>query len=114
MRWARQWHRQRRNPHVFRSVQSEQLEPRLLISANPANPSSASLKKVVDSQAAVVDGAQFPPGAFSAGPGLRNYLINRIHDPFSPLPDPLRKGGAARRGRVLHENAHVIIIINSC
>lgn len=71
MQWARQWSRQRRHAHAPRSFQLEPLEPRLLMSADPTMLAPASLTRVSDGQSAVVEGANFPPGAFNAASGSR-------------------------------------------
>ena len=79
MRWVHQWRQQRPSPHVFRSFQLEPLEPRLLMSADPAILATVALTQVSDLQPAIVEGAQFPPGAFSATAGSRLPGNRRSH-----------------------------------
>ncbi|WP_121988740.1 LEPR-XLL domain-containing protein, partial [Nitrospira lenta] len=77
MRWVRQWRQQRRTPHPTRSFMIEPLEPRLLMSANPATLATVTLTNAANLQPAIVEGAQFPPGAFAATGG------SRLHESFT-------------------------------
>ena len=76
MRWAKQWRQQRRTVHPSRPFMIEALEPRLLMSADPAILSTVALTNVANLQPAVVEGAQFPPGSFLATAG------SRLHESF--------------------------------
>jgi hypothetical protein len=86
LRWARDAHRHRkmarRQPHA---MHFESLEPRLLLSGSATLLTPVPLTRVADLQPAAVEGAQFPPGTFSATAGSEvheNFLAAAEVDAF--------------------------------